>query len=120
MVQPMAYAPETPPELIARPAIDPRVDARFGAKRALSLPDRLTMTKMPPPMSLRQAMAFDFAKMTPERTSRTQSANGPEFIMPFEAGRVTSLFNQGRVHPAIDLAGPLGTSVHATSNGGNG
>ncbi|HSR81904.1 MAG TPA: M23 family metallopeptidase, partial [Hyphomicrobiaceae bacterium] len=38
-----------------------------------------------------------------------------EFIMPFENGRVTSLFNQGRVHPAIDLAGPLGTPVHATS-----
>jgi murein DD-endopeptidase MepM/ murein hydrolase activator NlpD len=38
-----------------------------------------------------------------------------EFIMPFENGRVTSLFNQGRVHPAIDLAGLLGTPVHATS-----
>jgi murein DD-endopeptidase MepM/ murein hydrolase activator NlpD len=38
-----------------------------------------------------------------------------EFIMPFENGRVTSLFNQGRIHPAIDLAGPLGTPVHATS-----
>ena len=115
MVQPMAYAPEIPPELIARPAIDPRIDARFGAKRALSLPDRLTMTKMPPPMSLRQAMAFDFAKMTPERDVGTQSANGPEFIMPFERGRVTSLFHQGRYHPAIDLAGPLGTRVQATT-----
>jgi murein DD-endopeptidase MepM/ murein hydrolase activator NlpD len=38
-----------------------------------------------------------------------------EFIMPFDSGRVTSLFNQGRIHPAIDLAGPLGTPVHATS-----
>jgi murein DD-endopeptidase MepM/ murein hydrolase activator NlpD len=38
-----------------------------------------------------------------------------EFIMPFEKGRVTSMFNQGRRHPAIDLAGPLGTPVYATT-----
>jgi murein DD-endopeptidase MepM/ murein hydrolase activator NlpD len=38
-----------------------------------------------------------------------------EFILPFEKGRVTSMFNQGRRHPAIDLAGPLGTSVYATT-----
>jgi murein DD-endopeptidase MepM/ murein hydrolase activator NlpD len=38
-----------------------------------------------------------------------------EFILPFETGRVTSLFNQGRRHPAIDLAGPLGTPVYATT-----
>jgi murein DD-endopeptidase MepM/ murein hydrolase activator NlpD len=38
-----------------------------------------------------------------------------EFILPFEKGRVTSLFNQGRRHPAIDLAGPLGTPVYATT-----
>ncbi|MBX9589125.1 MAG: M23 family metallopeptidase [Hyphomonadaceae bacterium] len=40
---------------------------------------------------------------------------GPEFIMPFERGRVTSLFHQGRYHPAIDLAGPLGSRVQATT-----
>jgi murein DD-endopeptidase MepM/ murein hydrolase activator NlpD len=38
-----------------------------------------------------------------------------EFILPFEKGRVTSMFNQGRRHPAIDLAGPLGTPVYATT-----
>jgi murein DD-endopeptidase MepM/ murein hydrolase activator NlpD len=38
-----------------------------------------------------------------------------EFILPFEKGRVTSMFNQGRRHPAIDLAGPLGTQVYATT-----
>jgi murein DD-endopeptidase MepM/ murein hydrolase activator NlpD len=39
----------------------------------------------------------------------------PEFIMPFANGRVTSLFNQGRRHPAIDLAGKLGSPVFATT-----
>jgi murein DD-endopeptidase MepM/ murein hydrolase activator NlpD len=38
-----------------------------------------------------------------------------EFILPFDRGRVTSMFNQGRRHPAIDLAGPLGTPVYATT-----
>jgi murein DD-endopeptidase MepM/ murein hydrolase activator NlpD len=38
-----------------------------------------------------------------------------EFVLPFEKGRVTSMFNQGRRHPAIDLAGPLGTPVYSTS-----
>jgi murein DD-endopeptidase MepM/ murein hydrolase activator NlpD len=42
---------------------------------------------------------------------------GPAFIMPFENGRVTSLFNQGRRHPAIDLAGRYGSPVYATSHG---
>ena len=37
------------------------------------------------------------------------------FIMPFANGRVTSLYNQGRRHPAIDLAGPLGSVVMATT-----
>jgi Peptidase family M23 len=39
----------------------------------------------------------------------------PAFIMPFANGRVTSLFNQGRRHPAIDLAGALNTQVMATT-----
>src|SRR6185503_17452830 len=42
-------------------------------------------------------------------------ARAPEFIMPFANGRVTSLFNQGRVHPAIDLAGRLGSPVFSTT-----
>lgn len=42
---------------------------------------------------------------------------GPQFIMPFANGRVTSMFNRGRVHPAIDLAGRLGSPVLATSRG---
>ena len=43
-------------------------------------------------------------------------AFGPEYIMPFANGRVTSLFNQGRRHPAIDLAGALGSPVLATTS----
>jgi murein DD-endopeptidase MepM/ murein hydrolase activator NlpD len=39
-----------------------------------------------------------------------------EFIMPFANGRVTSLYNQGRRHPAIDLAGALGSTVVATTS----
>jgi hypothetical protein len=39
-----------------------------------------------------------------------------KFIMPFQNGRITSLFNQGRRHPAIDLAGALGSSVVATTS----
>lgn len=113
MVQPVAYAPELPPELVPWPAIDARAKRpRFGAKRALSLPDRLARTKMPPPISFRP---FGFAKAASERDGGTQNANGPEFIMPFERGRVTSLFHQGRYHPAIDLAGRLGSPVHATT-----
>ena len=42
---------------------------------------------------------------------------GPAFIMPFENGHVSSLFNQGRRHPAIDLAGRHGSPVYATSHG---
>jgi len=112
-LMPVLYAPELPPELIARPPIDARAKPlRFGARRALTLPDRLALTKMPPPISFRP---FDLAKAAPERDGGTQSANGPEFIMPFERGRVTSLFHQGRYHPAIDLAGSLGSRVHATT-----
>ncbi len=42
---------------------------------------------------------------------------GPAFILPFENGRITSLFNEGRRHPAIDLAGRHGAPVYATSSG---
>jgi murein DD-endopeptidase MepM/ murein hydrolase activator NlpD len=41
----------------------------------------------------------------------------PAFIMPFANGRVTSLFNQGRRHPAIDLGGAPGSAVLATTTG---
>jgi murein DD-endopeptidase MepM/ murein hydrolase activator NlpD len=59
---------------------------------------------------LPQAEEDNLAVPEPRIAQRPQ-----EFILPFETGRVTSLFNQGRRHPAIDLAGPLGTPVYATT-----
>ena len=46
---------------------------------------------------------------------RTKSISS-SFIPPFANARVTSGFNQGRRHPAIDLAGPIGTPVVATTS----
>lgn len=46
---------------------------------------------------------------------RTQSVSSG-FVLPFPNSRVTSGFNQGRRHPAIDLAGPMGTPVVATTS----
>ncbi len=51
----------------------------------------------------------------PLSTLDLEVETGPEYIMPFANGRVTSLFNQGRRHPAIDLAGALGSPVLATT-----
>ena len=91
----------------------------FGSRRMLSEPDRLPVSRMPSPkwMSVAPTESIEAATM-PEaagRNRRTENTVSQEFIMPFERGRVTSLFHQGRYHPAIDLAGPLGTPVHATT-----
>jgi murein DD-endopeptidase MepM/ murein hydrolase activator NlpD len=50
-----------------------------------------------------------------EETPAPPQVAAPAFIMPFANGRVTSLYNQGRRHPAIDLAGPLGSVVMSTT-----
>lgn len=57
------------------------------------------------------------ASITPPIPRLARRPMGPAFIMPFENGRITSMFNRGRVHPAIDLAGQLGSPVLATSGG---
>lgn len=117
---PVLYAPAVPAELAVP---DPQLHSdvtqrlgrwRFGVRRALSEPDLRPFSKLPPPMSL---PSFEPWLAAPNAGSErdVQSAGGPEFIMPFERGRVTSLFNQGRYHPAIDLAGPLGSRVQATT-----
>lgn len=49
-------------------------------------------------------------------TARTKPLSS-RFMLPFTNGRITSGFNQGRWHPAIDLAAPIGTAVVATTSG---
>ena len=93
----------------------------FGSRRMLSEPDRVPVSRMPAPKWMSTAPAevpppAAVARPVPGAPGAGgQKLAGPDFIMPFERGRVTSLFHQGRYHPAIDLAGPLGTPVHATT-----
>jgi murein DD-endopeptidase MepM/ murein hydrolase activator NlpD len=47
----------------------------------------------------------------------TAKASASGFALPFTNGRISSGFNQGRWHPAIDLAAPTGTAVAATTSG---
>src|SRR5262245_39502466 len=86
-------------------------DARlFAGKRQRSTPARLAMSRsrqLPEPLS----HAGDALPVPPE-----DEVTAPEFILPFASGRVTSLFNDGRRHPAIDLAGKLGSLVLATTS----
>jgi murein DD-endopeptidase MepM/ murein hydrolase activator NlpD len=101
------------------PPLNPDLRRHAFTRRMLSKPDRLPVSRMPSPkwMSVAPTEPFDAAPMPGPagRNRGTQNAVSQEFIMPFERGRVTSLFHQGRYHPAIDLAGPLGTPVHATT-----
>lgn len=90
----------------------------LGARRRLSEPGRLPMSRS---RGMDQAYSHagdplaalpleeEVAVPVPAR------APAPDFIMPFANGRVTSLFNQGRRHPAIDLAGKLGSPVLITT-----
>jgi murein DD-endopeptidase MepM/ murein hydrolase activator NlpD len=112
---PVVHAPQESSELAKTAPLDPDLwRPRFGAKRPLSEPDRLPFSRMPAPMSFALGGPFDEEpEARPDRAA--QNGGAPEFIMPFERGRVTSLFNQGRYHPAIDLAGRLGSPVHATT-----
>jgi murein DD-endopeptidase MepM/ murein hydrolase activator NlpD len=79
-------------------------------RKALSERGRLPISRL----SLEQMStrwSDPLAALTPEEETTPQA----EFIMPFANGRVTSLFNQGRRHPAIDLAGALGSPVLCTT-----
>jgi murein DD-endopeptidase MepM/ murein hydrolase activator NlpD len=88
-------------------------DARlFAAKRQRSAPPRL-------PMSRSQQLPHPFSQLgdvLAELPDEEVTVTAPEFILPFASGRVTSLFNDGRRHPAIDLAGKLGSPVLATTS----
>jgi hypothetical protein len=90
--------------------------ADFGPKRPVSVPDTEMFSSIPPAerMTLPPAVVPAPRKERDNRDSDVLVRQ--EFIMPFDRGRVTSMFHQGRYHPAIDLAGRLGTSVHSTTH----
>ena len=116
--EPMAKADQLP-LLSTTPPVNPDLGhRRLTGKRTQSEPTAHAMSKMPTPMSL--APPDEWANITSrldDGNERARAGDGPtqEFIMPFERGRVTSLFHQGRYHPAIDLAGSLGSTVHSTT-----
>jgi hypothetical protein len=82
----------------------------FGPRRQRSEPARLPMSRSPP---LRHTLSH---AGDPLAVLQYDDIPAPEFIMPFVNGRVTSLFNDGRQHPAIDLGGKLGSAVLATTS----
>jgi len=86
-------------------------DQPLFAKRKRSEPGRL-------PMSRSRTLDHVYSHAGDPLAVLQLDAEGPapEYIMPFANGRVTSLFNQGRRHPAIDLAGKLGSPVLATTS----
>jgi hypothetical protein len=94
----------------------------FGPQQPMSQPQG----SAPLPLARRAFVSLpprDEALSVPGVPAEEQAGASPaapepaaqEFIMPIDRGRVTSMFNQGRYHPAIDLAAPLGTPVHATT-----
>ena len=116
--EPTAKADQLP-LLSTTPPLNPDLGhRRLTGKRTQSEPAAQAMSKMPAPVSL--APPDEWANITSrldDGNERARAGDGPtqEFIMPFDRGRVTSLFNQGRYHPAIDLAGSLGSTVHSTT-----
>lgn len=79
------------------------------ARKAQSEPGQPALSKLPlRPMSTPWGDPLASLEVDDDRPAA-------EFIMPFASGRVTSLYNQGRRHPAIDLAGALGSPVLATT-----
>ncbi len=95
----------------------------FGPKRPVSVPDRDVLSPVPPVQHVSLPPPPEEAAKPAAPRKDVGKSRGTEevvvrqeFIMPFDRGRVTSMFNQGRRHPAIDLAGRLGTPVHATTH----
>lgn len=74
---------------------------------------RVRMAMLPPPDPAPGVLVD--VSLVPPVPHLARRPFGPAFIIPFENGRITSMFNRGRVHPAIDLAGRLGSPVLATS-----
>ncbi len=87
-----------------------------GRKKMSWLPDHPAMSRFPSIKQISSHRGDPLAALELDDES-SDMAKAPAFIMPFANGRVTSLFNQGRRHPAIDLAGALGSPVLATTPG---
>jgi murein DD-endopeptidase MepM/ murein hydrolase activator NlpD len=81
-------------------------------QKPLSEPRRLRMSRA---SRARMSARWSDPLASVEIVEADSGREPPEFIMPFANGRVTSLFNQGRHHPAIDLAGRLGSPVLITT-----
>jgi murein DD-endopeptidase MepM/ murein hydrolase activator NlpD len=84
--------------------------------RSVSIAERGALSPRPSRTAIASHIGDPLAALGPEEGQAAKQA-APEFIMPFAHGRVTSLFNQGRWHPAIDLAGAHGSAVLATTLG---
>jgi murein DD-endopeptidase MepM/ murein hydrolase activator NlpD len=112
--EPVIEAAKVVAESVELPASMAELRGLAPSKRWLSEPDAAHISRIPVPGWMSRA-ADPLAARPDLESPEQQAALVQEFIMPFENGRVTSLFNQGRTHPAIDLAGPLGTPVHATT-----
>lgn len=126
-VTPVVHVPHEPGErsLTTVGPIAPDLGRpKFGIKR-MSEPDDQPRSKTPEATSVSLPPSERWEAEPKRETGKsvrgtqsergTQNAGSQEFILPFERGRVTSLFHQGRYHPAIDLAGPLGSRVQATT-----
>ncbi len=106
------------PQLARRPGAPPPdpIEMQAWREARAELLARVRMAMLPPPPSAPGVM-MDAPLLPPVTPPAPRLAERPPgFILPFENGRVTSMFNRGRVHPAIDLAGRLGTPVFATSH----
>lgn len=86
-----------------------------GAKIMSREQDRPLMSRLPGRKPMSTHAGDPLAALQFDDEDADAKASAPEFIMPFASGRVTSLFNDGRRHPAIDLAGKLGSPVLATT-----
>ncbi len=120
----MRRVPDAQLPTLPEPPVPPAMaQARAGGKQAIAQSlwaerDGATLSRLPGTPKIAShagdpIAALEFKEETPPAPEI--AAPAPAFIMPFANGRVTSLYNQGRRHPAIDLAGPLGSVVMATT-----
>jgi murein DD-endopeptidase MepM/ murein hydrolase activator NlpD len=112
----MAHAPSTSDWAthILEEAVDKR--ARDKARPHVLETHRAQSERGQPALSKLPLKRMSTPWADPLASMEVDDKPAAEFIMPFANGRVTSLYNQGRRHPAIDLAGALGSPVVATTS----